>query len=628
MFIFVTTTEEMRDKHLYFSNVQSCVIMSKISRLRILFALLIIFGIFLSANTNFYTNFPGKFAQKDETSSFENLLPTNNDRSLSLQNGEIPTIIDTYLSQELESVSSDRVLNYTLNVFFLGFTKAQISPDALDVPTTITPLVGNRENSYSNAITYQINYNYTYLEIEELQKFQNKIVDLGKFRTTPDFSRFFSNPALNNYSGSFIAYLSSNAIEEYLYSNYQSISGFPAIFFIDTYTLNKDAWVPHFYDPSYLDESGDTSPYLGFNNQIAGGGNNHSLFWVDFSAGPTEFPDSSISESYTLHSGEQDLLNSTSSFGVIKANLSYYLETVLKFRFLHSSLDVSIPSQNVMINIFLVDTSMSSDINFLQLYDLDFVRDQYRQINPHLNWEINFTELDLTNDTEFQNALENSKQSDTVYGEFLINFLVQDFPTNNFPPASIQSSAHTLVIPVYIIVLPEQGQVEGLSGFSVPKTRIVVFTNEASSKSELTNLNLRKANEPSFDIFVVMHEIGHFIGLEHPFIAIFETEVLEDRFWDMTTTQMGYSSYINDISLSDLKTAQRSWLSVYLFELVSEYNQVVNQLSNQQYVPTEIPLEFNELATKLDNWYKTLVTRFATEANRNITMDIYPNCEM
>jgi hypothetical protein len=393
-----------------------------------------------------------------------------------------------------------------------------------------------------------------------------------------EFQEFISNNHIRDFSPFFAQqhslrsrYVSTVDMENYLRDTTQQDDR-ATLVILDAYSLEKVRSETHFYYmPPFKKIPEPNHPDL---YQIAGGGLDSNLVFLDLSAGPTQYRSTPESALFTT---PLDGVNATlvppiwsynDSLELSTALVSYIKDAVIH-RFGHMySYTPPAPLQEVQLSYVVVDLVGQGESFFAQVQD-EYILKSYRNINPLLNWTSSRSDWNWTDDNDFVDLVNEYAYDASFSGGGVLLSYIKSIYTSIFE----LSTRENLMIPIFLLLLPSGRQFEwnGYSDNSVSNAPLIF---SVVNEDNFANYYYPEASRLTF---ITMHEIGHSLGLAHPFESydqrLYTTDPRRDPLtsynwlWDFTSSQMSYVNAHKNISAIDTTNLQRYYAWRYTSDL-------------------------------------------------------------
>ncbi|MFW9913457.1 MAG: hypothetical protein ACFFEU_13350, partial [Candidatus Thorarchaeota archaeon] len=185
-----------------------------------------------------------------------------------------------------ETPQMQTLFDYEITVVFLGIDESRINATDISehLPDWYAPIDGVFWRTAYND-EFSLSYNFVFADEETVTDYRAFIHD----NSNEDRSPLFIQPEYPR-----ARYIHSSLVEEYLTTNVSSGSG-ATLVIIDTYSQDPAEYFPYYYNNTYneldaeLDGWSSTPIPWASTYQIAGGGEDSRLLWLDLSAGPTGY---------------------------------------------------------------------------------------------------------------------------------------------------------------------------------------------------------------------------------------------------------------------------------------------------------------------------------------------------
>ncbi|MFX1575769.1 MAG: hypothetical protein ACFFCF_01210 [Promethearchaeota archaeon] len=361
------------------------------------------------------------------------------------------------LSNNLTVPIIPNLLNYEINIVFLGINETRIDQDSLldQLPKWYAPVDGmwwRQEFDMNFTLAYSLSFTEQ-VQIDDYRMFlhQNSVEDRSPFFIQPE------HPMAK--------YIHSDMVESYLAENVIDKSS-ATLVIIDTYSFDPTGHVPYYYNATYNELDAELEGWVinplpwASTYQIAGGGENSRLLWLDLSAGPTVYHstfDSStggVEEILPIWTYEElvnpveqlteDLVKYITQAVECRFSPSTYLRATIGVPLIHS------PTTEIAMEVLLVDLA-NTNFRFEERLKLDYIASEYERVNPFVEWTYSVTDWDWESDLSFLSVLEASQddQAMTYDPRILVEFFDLKYMS------LFNSSSHNrLVLPIFLLTLP------------------------------------------------------------------------------------------------------------------------------------------------------------------------------
>jgi hypothetical protein len=393
--------------------------------LSLIIILLIIFGIPNLSNSQ--TNFPkdsNNYTLSNEIQSESPLKP---------QDVKLPYLPDT--------------LDFDLNIIFFGIEQSRLNESYLISLLNEWYAPIDRIPHYYNPIQYNmnytLNYNISYVNGLILEDF----IEFLDTNSVEHFAPYFIQPEYH-----YAKYIQSSVVEKWLETRFVS-NGIPTLVFIDTYTIDPLNHMPYYYNASSPDLDSGTNPRpFGAYYQIAGGGEDSKLLWLDLSAGPTEY-----FNAHTQGVSEEKLPpiwtyeDISEKEKILSEDISIYINTALELRFLPSNLYTPMYSRtHIKVEILLIDLD-PTEFDYSSMIDAEYMISEYKRFNPFIEWSYSLNEWLWHEDTDFVNVLNNANDTES---RTVDAWPILDYLDTVYSDLFNQSNNDMLILPVFLFAFP------------------------------------------------------------------------------------------------------------------------------------------------------------------------------
>ncbi len=356
-------------------------------------------------------------------------------------------------SQDNDSFSTPSFpepFDYQIDIIFLGIDETRINQNKLlqALPSWYAPVDGMFDGIIPHYdMNFSLSYNF---------RFSNQVDILGYKEFLDANTKEYRSPFFLQPEYPMARYIHSSVVEDYL-EEYLVMDSTPTLVIIDTYTSNPEQHLPYFYNSSYNELDAELEGWTlnpvpwSSTYQIAGGGKDSRLLWLDLSAGPTVYhstkddPTGGVEE--VRHISEYD----ESSNAQLTEDLVKYIVLATETRFIPSTdFLAGYAYDEVKMEVLLVDLA-ESEYNFEERLDLDYIASQYLRVIPHVDWTYSVSELNWKENAEFVAALEASRIGDTnVYDpRELMNHW-----DSMYNDLFNESSRRVLILPILLLMTP------------------------------------------------------------------------------------------------------------------------------------------------------------------------------
>ncbi|MGY5865129.1 MAG: M66 family metalloprotease [Candidatus Thorarchaeota archaeon] len=341
--------------------------------------------------------------------------------------------------------------NYEITVVFLGINESRI--DTTDVierlPSWYAPIDGMCWRSDYDE-EFSLSYNIVIADEEEVSDYRTFIYDNSVENRSPIFIQ--PEHPLARYVG-------SSETEDYLTSNVAEGSS-ATLVIIDTFTFDPAGHTPYYYNATYNELDAELQGFTSIpipwasTYQIAGGGEDSRLLWLDLSAGPTVY------HSYmdSVEGGVEEvrpiweypsLYNPQES---LTKDIVKYIAQAIECRFLPSiGFRAGYAYEEVRFEVLLVDLA-DTELSFEEMIDLDYIVSEYKRVFPFVNWTYFISEWDYESDPDSTLFFELwPDEASMTYDPRLL----MDFLDERYTFLVNESTTNQLVIPIFLFLIPE-----------------------------------------------------------------------------------------------------------------------------------------------------------------------------
>ena len=302
-------------------------------------------------------------------------------------------------SNDISPPDIPMIVDYELNILFLGINQSSVDKDALVdlLPTWHAPIITEETaqlGEYVYDMKYMLSYNVTYAEITCVQEYRDFLLD----NSVEDIAPLYIQPEHPTAK-----YIESSIVEEHLAENVVD-SAKPTLVIIDVYSFDPAGHEPHYYNNSYNDHDAEVNGHVSNSMpwsstyQIAGGGENHRLLWLDLSAGP------SVYHHYASENGGVEEVNPIWYYSNISypeerltQDISDYITLAIETRFLHHTIWRP-PTLYEEITFEFTEVNLDSSFNMTTTIDPEYIVSHYEKVNPFIEWDYCVSDWDWQSD--------------------------------------------------------------------------------------------------------------------------------------------------------------------------------------------------------------------------------------
>ncbi|MGY5875565.1 MAG: M66 family metalloprotease [Candidatus Thorarchaeota archaeon] len=351
---------------------------------------------------------------------------------------------------EFDSIIIPEVFEYRIDIILLGFNDSMVDKDAIveRLPSWYAPVDGmywRMEYDTNFTIQYETEYRNS-TAVDEYRSFLEE-------NSEEDLAPLFIQPEYHTAN-----YIHSELVESYLAENVSDGGASATFVIIDTYSFNPSGHSPYYYNATYneLDaeiEQWTVNPTPAFSTyQIAGGGENTRLLWLDLSAGPTVYHDSFE----TSDGGVEEILPIWGYEGLVDADeqleddLVKYIARVVETRFVPSiDYRAGYAYEEVEFEVLLIDLALS-EFNPETRIHLDYMVSEYSRYIPFIEWTYSVSEWDWQTDQVFCTTLNNSMDEYTMTYDPRV---WMEFFDDNFVCLFSASTKDKFIIPIFLVMI-------------------------------------------------------------------------------------------------------------------------------------------------------------------------------
>ncbi|MCE7736298.1 MAG: hypothetical protein GPJ54_15565 [Candidatus Heimdallarchaeota archaeon] len=481
-------------------------------------------------------------------------------------------------------------VNFDLNILFLGFEETRINLPKLqtNLPkwTGIIDRVSRNKFSYSNISSlkffqnFTISYTFEFAEKSVVEQYaeyiENQVTDLP-----PNYSEH-----------QWVNYIPSVPTENYFRNNI-ILGSKPTLLLIDTYTYDPINFIPHFYyQPMWGRQytHGNPASY-----EIAGGGKESRFVWLDLSAGPANYSQD-IGTPNSLGANNETITPiwdyETSDNSRLTSDISKYIKSAIEFKFLPSFGQTPLTPDEVIKFEYVKINIGNPSTDYYDKLDNEYILREYKQFNPMINWDYEILDWVWNEDSRFEDLMYD--QLDSHEQVLKISRNTHIFLKAYSDRVFSKSTPKTNIIPIFLIGLPKgyiffeeawnlKFQAASYDDGESSPTYIIMGANDFNYQTEMVVGESRST-------IITMHEIGHFLGLLHPFDAMIWKDIggnavpiqAQNWLWDFTYTQMSYLGAYPELSKMDIDTLMRGEIIEYLDNLIFDLEEDLPKLDKYQ----------------------------------------------
>ncbi len=376
-------------------------------------------------------------------------------------------------------------------------------------------------------------------------------------------------------------YVRADIVEQYMYDIVEDAynsSSYDYILFILYYP--QDTCLRTYYIEKYFWEIHSTRNYTGL---IAFGGNT-PLFFIDFSAIPVTHPDRTqplygYGEPVSIQTFRPlwDIGSSSEKALFLKKYILDYLGFLVLRRLFSDRLQWS---PQYVIDIRVIDyTNGSGYQRVMNVLNISVLRSYLHALVPYTNWSINTMRIYANNSSFFKILLENStKRIEDNKTWIILDYINTIFLlSGHYHVISIKDNR--TVIPVYIFVANKPihfvfNNQLNFTGAAVPGIAVIVSYPGYYYRILEEGMGM-----------VIAHEVGHLLGLTHPFEGYDPLTGNDTMIWlyDYIASPMSYAptlaGWLGGIFVYDTKSLCRYQALDLLSTLQNnnEYNNLVDR---------------------------------------------------
>ncbi|MFW9863680.1 MAG: M66 family metalloprotease [Candidatus Thorarchaeota archaeon] len=351
----------------------------------------------------------------------------------------------------LELPDFPTIFDYEITLIFLGINETRVDEASLieRLPAWYGPVDGMFWSSeYDEA--FNIDYNILFADLESVIEFRTFIEEYSVEDRAPSYLQP-EHPRAR--------YISSSEAENYLTSEVSS-ENTATLIIIDTYTQNPAEHIPYYYNSTFneLDAElqGFTSTPIPWCStyQIAGGGEDSRLLWLDLSAGPTVYHGFGASPAggveYIKPIWEYEFLDDPNA--ALEDDLVEYITHAVEMRFIPSiGTKAGLAYEEVKLDVLLVDIA-DTTFQFEEMLNCEYIISEYKRVLPMIEWTYSVTECDWQADSSFSTAMNDAMNEDDMIFDpgVILRYL-----DANYASFTEETTKDKLVIPIFLFLMPE-----------------------------------------------------------------------------------------------------------------------------------------------------------------------------
>ncbi|MFX1263528.1 MAG: hypothetical protein ACFFAZ_15710, partial [Promethearchaeota archaeon] len=358
-------------------------------------------------------------------------------------------------------------MNYDINIVFLGIDETRISEDSLvsALPQWYVP-ISTLHYALQGQLIYDMNfslsYDISYLNLSHVQAYRSYLYENSR----EDCSAWFINL---DHPRAYYAH--SGLIEAYIAGNITS-DPTPTLIIIDTYSFDPAGHHPYYYNASENEIDAELNGYTSISMpwqstyQIAGGGKQSRILWLDLSAGPTYYTGPPLGAAPTENSVTEETVppiwtyeDRTNPVEALTQDLVKYITKAVECTFLpsyyysplygtsHQSIS---KFKQVRLEILTIDLD-PTDYDFCTSLDCEYIVSEFKRVNPHFDWTYSLTEYDWQADSGLASVLQDSTNSEahTYDRERIVQYLL-----NRYTSMFNATTPEQLVLREFLFALP------------------------------------------------------------------------------------------------------------------------------------------------------------------------------
>ncbi|MFX1272629.1 MAG: hypothetical protein ACFFAX_13165 [Promethearchaeota archaeon] len=358
-------------------------------------------------------------------------------------------------------------MNYDINIVFLGIDETRISEDSLvgALPQWYAP-ISTLHYALLDQLIYDMNfslsYDISYLGLSHVQGYRSYLYENSREDCSPWFINLDHPRAY---------YAPSSLIEAYITENIIS-DPTPTLIIIDTYSFDPAGHHPYYYNASENEIDAEINGYTSISMpwqstyQIAGGGKQSRLLWLDLSAGPTYYTGPPLGATPTVNSVTEENVppiwtyeDRTNPQEALTQDLVKYIAKAVECKFLPSYYYLPLYGtshqsiskfKEVKFEILTIDLD-PTDYDLRTSLDCEYIVSEFKQVNPQIDWTYSLTEWDWESDSGFASILQDSTNSEahTYDRERIVQYLL-----NRYTSLFNATTPEQLVIREFLFALP------------------------------------------------------------------------------------------------------------------------------------------------------------------------------
>jgi hypothetical protein len=541
----------------------------------------------------------------------------------------------------------NRSASLTINIVFLGITQAELNSTYLKSSVSLQPLKYQAilAGPLNTGVIFNFNYQLTFADNSTVNKFAQYLSSIGKQETTPPRPSSPSslvNPYFTNSSTLLAAqntFYDADKVESWLGSNMTLFGGNPAsgytLFVADLSGLSTS--IPSFTysqyqayfhcancpPPSAIVQAHYynrtvTDPDLGLKltrHFMTGWGGNGRFYYMDLSAGPSYW----TNELPVQVASQLRGISTTTYYGKLWMSkfIGAYVNGAVNNLFAPDQLYPVNYSQNYNIQLYVIDNRTSSEQaqgpKLKATVNQAEIQANLASLVPFATVTININYYNVTAFPGLAAIVANATTSlkDPASGRRVVDgdLVYHWFTTSGLGHISsfinVTRTTTKIDIPGFLFAF------KGNYTFGVPFKEDIgspspsgTFGGEALgdmvligfSQADFTlgnNSTYGQANKGLGFTHAATHELGHMMGLNHPFIY--------DLTEDFTNTVMGYYAYSLNFSQFDRDSILRGVNDELLSFALQALSTTPNTLFNSAYISTA-----NQNIAQAENLYNTM----------------------